>query len=212
MNHPDHIAGKLLAVSVLAALREREASGEGQWLQQAQTEAGAYLIGELYLEAASAGRDPQPLGNTDPSAIVHGVFPSQGDDTWIAIAVMDGDGYERLRAVVGDTPLEEWTSARTNVEGAELLQANGVSAMPVMGPKAHCADPHLAERGFLVTLHHAEVGDERHVGNPIRMSRLPQRTATSSPLLGAETEDVLTSVLGLTADEVRTLVDEGVCR
>ncbi len=52
MNHPDHIAGRLLAVGVLAALAERETSGEGQHLEMAQTEASAYLIGEKYLEAA----------------------------------------------------------------------------------------------------------------------------------------------------------------
>ncbi len=56
MNHPDHIAGRLLAVGVLAALREREASGEGQLLELAQTEAAAYLIGEVYLEGGALGR------------------------------------------------------------------------------------------------------------------------------------------------------------
>ena len=60
MNHPDHIAGRLLAVGVLAALAEREVSGEGQHLELAQTEAAAYLIGEMYLQAARDGVDPAP--------------------------------------------------------------------------------------------------------------------------------------------------------
>jgi crotonobetainyl-CoA:carnitine CoA-transferase CaiB-like acyl-CoA transferase len=55
MNHPDHIAGRLLAVGVLAALAEREVSGEGQHIELAQTEASAYLIGEKYLQAARDG-------------------------------------------------------------------------------------------------------------------------------------------------------------
>jgi crotonobetainyl-CoA:carnitine CoA-transferase CaiB-like acyl-CoA transferase len=232
LNHPDHIAGKLLAVAVLAALREREASGEGQWLQLAQTEASAYLIGELYLEAARQGLDPLPLGNAHPAAAPHGVYPSAGDDQWIAIAVMDDDSWLRLCETAGWAPddglatagarvtaragiderLAAWTSERTNVEAAEVLQANGVSAMPVMGPLDHHADPHLRERGAIVHLVHPEVGDERHVGNPIRLSRLPQRTAASAPCLGADTEEVLTTVLGLTADDVAALVDQGVCR
>ena len=95
---------------------------------------------------------------------------------------------------------------------AELLQAHGVSAMPVMGPLDHHADPHLLERGAIVHLVHPEVGDERHVGNPLRLSRLPQRPAASAPCLGADTEAVLTTVLGLTADEVADLVARGVCR
>ena len=232
MNHPDHIAGKLLAVGVLAALAEREVSGHGQWLELAQTEAAAYLIGEYYMEAARAGGDPPPLGNAHPHASPHGVYPSAGDDRWIAIAVMDDDGWRALCATVGwddepalrtteqrvaaradiDTRLSEWTRARANDHAAELLQANGVSAMPVMGPLDHHADPHLLERGAIVTLHHPEVGDERHIGNPLRFSRLPQRVAQSAPIMGADTEAVLTSVLGLGPDEVRQLVADGVCR
>ena len=105
------------------------------------------------------------------------------------------------RAIL-DERLSEWTRLRSHVEAAELLQAAGVSAMPVMGPVDQHADPHLLEREFIVHLDHPEVGEETHVGNPIRFSRLAQRTAASAPCLGADTEEVLTSVLGLTAQDV----------
>ena len=77
MNHPDHIAGK--ASRRVGACRSARAgdSGEGQWLEMAQTEVSAYLMGELYLDAARAGVDPQPLGNAHPSAAPHGVYPSR---------------------------------------------------------------------------------------------------------------------------------------
>jgi crotonobetainyl-CoA:carnitine CoA-transferase CaiB-like acyl-CoA transferase len=216
LNHPDHIAGRLLAVGVLAALRAREINGDGQLLELAQTEAAAYLIGEVFLEAAHAGADPAPSGNAHPTAAPHGVYPSAGDDRWVAIAVMDDDAWRRLCAALDweldehlatgpariaaraelDARVATWTSGRGDVEAAELLQAHGVSAMPVMGPRDH----------------HAEVGDERQLANPIRLSRLPQRTAASAPLLGEHTEEVLTSILGLSATEVAQLVDDGVCR
>jgi crotonobetainyl-CoA:carnitine CoA-transferase CaiB-like acyl-CoA transferase len=232
MNHPDHIAGRLLAVGVLAALAEREVSGVGQHLELAQTEAAAYLMGETYLEAARAGVDPAPLGNTDPHAAPHGVYPAAGDDQWVAIAVTDDDAWRAFRTALGwdddpalrtpsarvaaraalDDRVAEWTRTRTKEEAAELLQAHGVSAMPVMGPQDHLADPHMLERGAIVTLHHPEVGDERHIGNPLRFSRLTQRRAESAPLMGADTEAVLTSVLGLDPDEVAKLVADGVCR
>ena len=232
MNHPDHIAGRLLAVGVLGALAERETSGRGQHLELAQTEAAAYLIGEIYLEAARAGADPAPRGNSHPDAAPHGVYPSAGDDQWVAIAVMDDDGWRALCGAVGwnddpslrnatdriaasaalDARLGEWTRSRSKEDAAELLQAHGVSAMPVMGPYDHHADPHMLERGAIVTLHHPEVGDERHIGNPLRFSRLPQRRAEAAPLMGADTEAVLTSVLGLDTEEVAQLVADGVCR
>lgn len=232
LNHPDHIVGKLLAVSVLAALREREAGGEGQRLEVAQTEASGYLVGELYLDAARRGADLQPIGNSHPSAAPHGVYPSAGDDQWIAVAVLSDEGWQSLCEVVGgdaqdefataaervaaraylDEQLSVWTRARSNVEAAELLQQAGVSAMPVMGPVDHHNDPHLRQREFIVRLEHPEVGEETHVGNPIRFSRLPQRTAASSPCLGIDTEEVLTSLLGLTTKDVARLVEQGVCR
>jgi len=237
MNHPDHIAGRILAIGVLAALREREASGEGQLLELAQTEAAAYLIGEQYLQAARDVVDPAPLGNAHPTAAPHGVYPSAGDDQWVAIAVMDDDAWTRLCTVTGwtsdpflgdpllaeaaarvaardvlDARLAEWTSTRTKEASAAELQAHGVSAMPVMGPLDHHADPHLLERGAIVTLHHALTGDERHIGNPLRMSRLPQRRAEAAPLMGEHTEAVLGEVLGLTPYDVAELRESGVCR
>ena len=231
LNHPDHIGGKLLAVAVLAALREREASGQGQRLEMAQTEVSAYLVGELYLEAARDGIDTAPLGNAHPDAAPHGVYPSAGEDSWVAIAVMTDDEWQRLCKAVGwdstelptvasrlaaraelDERLASWTRARTNVEAAELLQLQGVSAMPVMGPIDQHADPHLTERGFIVRLEHPEAGEETHVGNPIRFSRTVQRTAASAPCLGAHTEEVLTTVLGLSPEDVAELVEQGVCR
>jgi len=84
--------------------------------------------------------------------------------------------------------------------------------MPVMGPLDHLADPHLRARDAIITVPHPEVGDGRHIRNPLRFSRLPQRVGGAAPCMGADTEDVLTSVLGLDADEVAELVATGVCR
>jgi benzylsuccinate CoA-transferase BbsF subunit len=232
LNHPDHIAGKLLAVAVLAALDHRARTGEGQLVEMAQTEAGAYLIGEAYLDAALDGRDPEAIGNRSAVAAPHGVYPSLGEDRWIAVAVADDAAWHRLEGALGwepeprhadrigrladrdaiDARLAAWTRERPADEAAALLQERGVSAMPVMGPVDHHADAHLAARHAIVTLQHPEVGPERHVANPLRLSRLAQRTAPSSPCLGADTEDVLTTVLGLDAGEVAALVETGVCR
>ena len=184
MNHPDHIAGRLLAVGVLAALAEREVSGEGQHIELAQTEASAYLIGEKYLQAARDGVDPPPLGNAHPDASPHGVYPSAGDDQWVAVAVMDDDAWRALCTAVGwddepalrtaaarvaarseiDQRFSEWTSTRTKEGAAELLQAHGVSAMPVMGP---LRPPRRSAP--------ARAGRDRHAAPPRGRRRAPHR-------------------------------------
>jgi benzylsuccinate CoA-transferase BbsF subunit len=231
LNHPDHIAGKLLAVAVMAAWVHRQRTGEGQHLDMAQTEAAAYLIGEVYLDAALTGVEPGARGNRSDRAVPHGVYPSAGDDAWIAIAVPDDATWRALAAAGGwppddslatlparlaareaiDARLTAWTSARPAADAAAMLQAACVSAMPVMGPFDHHADPHLTERGAIVTLQHPEVGTEHHVANPIRMG-LAQRVAGSAPCLGADTDKVLRRWLDLSDDEIESLAAAGVCR
>jgi formyl-CoA transferase len=84
--------------------------------------------------------------------------------------------------------------------------------MAVQNADDQRADPHLAARGAIVTVEHGEIGPERQSGNPIRLSRTPLAPPYAAPLLGAHTEAVLTRVLGLRADEVARLIEEGVCR
>jgi crotonobetainyl-CoA:carnitine CoA-transferase CaiB-like acyl-CoA transferase len=231
LNHPDHIASKLGAVAVLAALEHRRRTGQGQFIEMAQTEAAAYFLGEFYLQGPCTGHAPQQQGNASEYAVPHGVYPCAGEDRWCAIAVVDDATWPRFVACVGwpsedrfttiqgrlaaraeiDGRVAQWTGGRTPEDAAAALQAAGVSAMPVQNPDDHRADPHLAARGAIVTVEHAEIGPERHIGNPLRMSRSQLITAGAAPLLDADTKDILTHVLGLQEAEVDKLIADGVC-
>jgi benzylsuccinate CoA-transferase BbsF subunit len=231
LNHPDHIAAKLSAVAVLAALEHRRRTGEGQLIEMSQAETAAYLIGEVYLEECIPRRTAQ-RGNAVDYSCPHGVYPSAGEDRWCAIAVVGDDAWERFAGCLGwppeprlaslagrlaartelDARIAEWTRTRTGEAAAAILQAAGVSAMPVQNGDDHRADPHLAARGGIVTVEHPEIGPERHSGNPIRLSRTPLAPARAAPCLGADTAAVLTEVLGLPRDEVARLTEDGVCR
>jgi len=232
LNHPDHVASKLGFVAVLAALEHRRRTGRGQLIDLAQTEAAAFLLGEAYLEGPCTGLPAAPDGNRVPYACPHGVFPCRGNDRWVAIAVIGDDEWRTLCAEAGWAPepawatlagrlaaceviehrLATWTRSQTMEEVAARLQAIGISAMPVLDGDDLRADAHLAARGAIVTVQHPEVGAERHIANPIRLSRTPVAHAPAAPLLGADTEAVLRDWLGLDATTVRTLVDTGICR
>jgi crotonobetainyl-CoA:carnitine CoA-transferase CaiB-like acyl-CoA transferase len=232
LNHPDHIASRLAAVAVLAALEHRRRTGEGQLVEMAQTEATAYLVGERYLEGPCTARPPEPRGNAALDAAPHGVYPCAGADRWVAIAVVGDAAWEAFRRCVGwpedarlatlagrlaaraelDARVAEWTRTQTPDDAAAALQAAGVSAMAVEGPDDLRADPHLAARGALVAVEHPEMGRERHAGNPVRPSLTPLAPPRPAPLLGEHTEEVLTRVLGLDRAEVARLADDGVCR
>ncbi|HEY3190426.1 MAG TPA: CoA transferase, partial [Solirubrobacteraceae bacterium] len=232
LNHPDHIAAKLSAVAVLAALEHRRRTGEGQLVEMSQAEAAAYLIGEFYLEEAATGRRATQRGNAVEYACPHGVYPAAQADRWCAIAVVGDDVWERFARCLGWTPeprlatlegrlatraeldarVAEWTRARTAEEAAAQLQAAGISAMPVQNGDDHRADEHLVARRALVTVEHPEIGPERHIGNPLRPSRMPLAPPAPAPLLGAHTEDVLVRWLGLAPSEVSALSADGTCR
>jgi crotonobetainyl-CoA:carnitine CoA-transferase CaiB-like acyl-CoA transferase len=231
LEHPDHVAGKLLAVAVLAALDHRRRTGEGQQIEMAQSEAAAYLLGEFYLEGPCTGQPPHARGNAVEYACPHGVYPTCGDDRWCAIAVVGEDAWQRFRRVVCweaerrfdslagrldaraelDARVAAWTRVRTAEAAADVLQAAGVSAMAVQAPYELRDDPHLAARAALVTLDDPGIGGVRHVANPIRMGRTPTVVAGPAPRLGADTRAVLTGVLGLSRDDVAALVRDGVC-
>lgn len=232
LNHPDHVASKLATVAVLAALEHRRRTGEGQFIDVAQTEAAAFLLGEAYLQGPATGRPAAAQGNAVPWAVPHGVYPCAGEDRWCAIAVTSDAEWRALAGIVGWEPearfetlagrlaavdeldvwLAVWTRERDANEIAERLQAAGISAMPVLDPNDLRADRHLAVRGAIVTVEHPEIGAERHIGNPLRFGRSTLVPAGPSPLLGEHTERVLQRFLGLSKDEVAALVDDGVCR
>jgi crotonobetainyl-CoA:carnitine CoA-transferase CaiB-like acyl-CoA transferase len=110
-----------------------------------------------------------------------------------------------------DGRVGEWTRPRGAEEIAALLQAAGVSAMPVLDPDELRSDAHLLARGAIVTVEHPEIGPERHLANPLRMSRSALVPAGPAPLLGADTAAVLTEWLGLEGAEAQRLIDSGVC-
>src|SRR5207249_4791556 len=82
-------------------LAHRRRTGEGQLIEMSQAEAAAYLIGEVYLEGPCTGRPAAQRGNAVLYACPHGVYPSAGDDRWVAIAVVGDDAWERFAGVLG---------------------------------------------------------------------------------------------------------------
>ncbi len=134
LNHPDHIAGKQALVPLLAALLRREAIGEGCYLEAAQVEAAAYLIGDRYLAQFISGDAPPAQGNRSPDMAPHGCFPcapdaASGDERWIAIAVEDDLQWQHLCAVVGTELTQgnasqvEWQVAAGRLAHVAVIEA-----------------------------------------------------------------------------------------
>jgi len=82
--------------------------------------------------------------------------------------------------------------------------------MPTLTNQDLALDRHLRERGFLVELEHPEVGKRTHAGVPWSMSATPCKVRRAAPILGADTDEVLTSLLGFSPEKIGSLRRDGV--
>ncbi|WP_191248027.1 CaiB/BaiF CoA transferase family protein [Amycolatopsis deserti] len=229
-NYPDHVPNPLHgAIAVLAALRHRRRTGRGQYIELAQLESTVNLIGPAVV-AAAAGEDVTRRGNADDWAAPHGVYPCAGEDRWCAIAVQDDEQWSALVTVLGlpSEPgfataaqrrrapgLDEWISAATRGwdrdKLADALADAGVPAAGVNDARDLIeTDPQLRARGHWVRLRHPEMGDCLYDGLPYRLSRTPGRPRSAAPLLGADTREVCTRLLGVADTEYDQLERTGV--
>jgi benzylsuccinate CoA-transferase BbsF subunit len=229
-NYPDHIPNPCHATfALMAALRHRRRTGEGQLIDIAQIEPTIALLGPTVLDLTANGRVQQRQGNRHAVWAPHGVYPCRGDDAWIAIAVRDDDGWNQLRAVLGLTEWaaeQRWEHAEGRRQDADELDAriaqatagwNAAELMVALQEKGvpagavHTAadvvdiDPQLAHRGHWLTLDHPEMGPAIYNAPPFRCSRTPVGLQGPAPLLGEHTREVLRELMCVDDDEFEQL-------
>jgi len=233
-NYPDHVPNPChAAFAVLAALRHRRRTGEGQFIDIAQTEPTIALLGPAVLDLTVNGRVDQARGNAHPDAAPHGVYRCKGDDRWIAICAMTDAHWQALRQTLADPPwardtryervsgrlqhrvqidgkLDAETALWTAEDLMAALQARGVPAGVVATAADVIGDPQLEHRGHWVKLDHPEMGRSLYNAPPFRCSRTPVALARPAPLLGQHTEEVCRELLGLSDAEISALREEGV--
>jgi len=236
-NYPDHLPNPChAAFALLAALRHRRRTGQGQYIDFAQTEPMLSLLGPTFLDLTVNGRLQQRRGNDHPWAAPHGVYPAAGEDRWIAVSVMDDAQWAVLVDAMGrpgwalearwqtmpqrhrarselDRLLSAWTAGHDAQALMLTLQAKGIPAGAVQD--AHDVtrvDPQLAHRGHWVRLPHTEMGESIYNNLPFRFSRTPVRPQRAAPLLGEHTREVLHEMLGLSHAQIDELQAEGMLK
>ena len=234
----DTVAALCAALGVAAALRHRNRTGHGQYVEAAHLEGTAALLGVPMLEYQMTGQIPEPPGNDDPEFAPHNNFPCAGEDAWVAIAVRtdsewfalagvienDGAGSSRLTADARfadrasrwinrhelDEVVAKWTRRFSPQQVMERLQAAGVAAMPVMNIADQFADPHLNARETYVEIDHPHVGAEMVYGVPWRFSETAGSVRAPAPLLGQHNDYVLRQLLGMDETRIGELVAQQV--
>ena len=216
----DPNAGLQAAFAILAALHERERSGRGQYIDVSQLEAMVDLLGGQLVAMQHGADFGKPAGNRDHFMAPHGVYPTAGEDQWIAIACVSDEAWARLVDILGqpdwasapqlrsvqgrlagqdriDQELADWTRSQDRWEIAHRLQAAGIAAAPLLTSEDRVSDEHLASREAFAIVDHPAVGAEFIYGIPWKLSRTPGSVHSGAPLLGQHTADVLREYLGI---------------
>ena len=105
--------------------------------------------------------------------------------------------------------ITKWTSSRRVADVVTELQKAGVAAGACADSKYLSEDLHLTEREYFVYREHPEVGKQQHCGIPWRMSRTDGNVRAPAPCIGQHTDEILTQMLGYSADEVARLRGAG---
>lgn len=231
--YPDPMGGYNGAAAVMTALMHRQATGEGQYIEMPQVEASMQFVGEELLYAIASNSNPEPQGNRVRWAAPHDAYQASGNDQWVAIAVETDKEWQTLCDLAGcqelaDDPryatfderwknqndlrasLENWTRRHSKIDIANQLQAAGIRAAPVLDSGDLHDSDYLKARGAFTRLTHAEAGTHNYQTLPFRLSETPGSQTSAAPCLGADTQRILTEILGLTADELSELERNGI--
>jgi crotonobetainyl-CoA:carnitine CoA-transferase CaiB-like acyl-CoA transferase len=208
----DHTVGMNSAVAVLAALHRRRATGEGALVDVSAREVASSLLGEALLLAA-AGAEVHRMGNGHPRLAPHGVYPAQGEDRWLSIAVGTEEERRVLREITGsadlsDEALSAWTVTQDANAAAERLQAAGIAAHASWTTPEIAADPHLQARRSIVEVAEPDGKPRAAVGVPLRLSKGAEiGIERGTPKLGEHEDYVYGELLGMGRDE-RSALEE----
>ena len=231
--HPDFIAGIHGLIPVLAALDYRRRTGKGWYIDLAQSDVAAALMGEVFLEYTINGVDPLPHGNRSAYAAPYGAYLCRGDDRWCVIAVQTDDDWRRFCQAIAapdlarspkfatlverlgnvdelDQLVETWTIQHTPEEVVETLQGAGVAAGCIQNAQDYWNDPHLRSREAIIELDHPFMGRRLYPASSIRLSETPARPSVRPPLLAEHTEEICRELLGMSDKEMLQLHEERV--
>lgn len=219
--------------AVLTAVYNRRRTGEGQYIDLSMVEATLCGLPEATMDYSMNRNQPSRRGNSDAVLAPHGCFPADGEDAWVALTVSDEQEWAGLCEAIGAPELvaderfadmyrrkqnevalneiiAQWTKARTPYQAMETLQAAGVPAGPSLSILGLTQDPHLRDRGLFVTTTGTDGEEHITIGPTWRFTPALDIEFTPAPLLGQDTRDVLTQLVGMDAAEVDRLIEEKV--
>ncbi len=207
--YTDYTSPRLTVAVLLAALDHRRRTGEGQYIDFSQAEAGLHFLAPGLIAYSRDGEIVTRRGNDDDELHPHGVFPCAGDDRWIALSCATDAARAALADLTGgldEATIATWTASQEPEALQERLVALGIAAHQVQNAPECAADPQLAHRRHFQRVPHPIHGEVWVEGPHVVLSRSPGGPAWGGPTMGQHNDEVLRGILGYDDDRVTELV------
>jgi len=222
----DITAALFTVIGILSALRHREKTGEGQFVDVAMLDCQAAILENAIARYLSTHSIPQPLGTRHPSFTPFEAFETQ--DGYVVLAIGNDELWAKFCQAVGQTQLINDDRFRTNALRTEhydelrAILANimkerstsqwiadmeevGVPCGPINTVDKVIEEPQIRAREMIVEVEHATAGKIQMAGIPIKLSATPGKVDSPAPDLGEHTDEVLAKLLGLSGKEIEDL-------
>jgi crotonobetainyl-CoA:carnitine CoA-transferase CaiB-like acyl-CoA transferase len=224
--YTDFVAVRYNALAILAALEHRASTGEGQYIDHSQAEAALHFLAPAFLDYTVNGRVQGAAGNEDWDLAPHGMYPAEGEDSWVAIAVRDERDWRALCEAIErpdllprraerdavDRAIADWTRARPPADVERALQARGVPVHAAQKTPELFLDPQLRLRGHFIEIAHDIFPTTTIESTRLSLSRSAARIPERALSMGRDNRLVLESILGYAPERVAELLASEVMR
>jgi len=227
----DVSTGMYATMAILAALNARHATGRGQRIEISLYTTGVSLLINVAANHLASGRPARRFGNGHPNIVPYRTF--EAEDAAIAVAVGNDTQFARLAACLGhpgwadderfaknadrvgnretiDGLIQDVIATSTADHWIEVLLAADVPASRVNSVERALSDEQTIANDMVVEIDHPAAGALRMLGIPYRFSDTPAAVELAPPLLGADTDAILSQDLGIDAATIRRYRDAGI--
>jgi crotonobetainyl-CoA:carnitine CoA-transferase CaiB-like acyl-CoA transferase len=227
----DLMTGMYSSVAILAALEHRHKTGEGQYIDMALLDVQVAAMANMNMNYLVSGKVPKRQGNAHANIVPYQVFRTR--DGHMVLAVGNDRQFAKFCTIAGCPQfatderfatnnnrvrnreilvpmLEEVLLGRTTAEWVARLEAAGVPAGPINDIAQTFEHPQVKHRKMKLDLPHPQAGTVPSVANPIKFSATPIEYRSAPPTLGQHTQDILSTLGGLSEGEIAALHDKGI--
>lgn len=223
--------GMWAIIGILAALRERDRSGKGQWIDVSLLDTiiswQAYFAGNYF----ATEEDPEPLGGAHPNIVPYQVF--EASDGYFILAVGNDQLWQKCIDAINDDVLRDEKYAtnpgrvkhreelvkllndkfkeKTVRDWVAIFEEVKIPVGPINKLSDILNDPHVKEREMVVEKDHPVIGQLKMLGIPVKLSRTPGEIKTVPPALGEHTDQVLKE-LGYSDADIVALKEAGITK